>query len=147
VGAVVSIVIDNAEDVVALPAASVSVTEMLQIPSARAASVQAFEVIVHETLVDPAFVAVTTAVPEKVPDTLIVGVLSKVALSEVELPVSEAVSRSGVDGVFGAVVSTIIALFAPNDPAAAGDGRVNTASKFEEFLIVPLFRASELVAT
>jgi hypothetical protein len=147
VGAVVSIVIDNAEDVAALPAASVSVTEMLHVPSARAASVQAFDVMVQETLVDPTFVAVTTAVPENVPSTLIVGVLSEVTLSDVELPESEAVSRSGVDGVLGAVVSTIIALFAPNDPAAAGDGRVNTASKFEEFLIVPLFRASELVAT
>jgi hypothetical protein len=47
----------------------------------------------------------------------------------------------------GGVVSTTIALFAPNDPAAAGDGSVNTASRFDEFLIVPPFRASELVAT
>jgi hypothetical protein len=147
VGAVESIVIDNAEDVVALPAASVSVTEMLQVPSARVASVQAFDVIVQETLVDPAFVAVTTAVPENVPETLIDGVLSEVTLSDVELPVSEAVSRSGVDGVLGAVVSTMIALFAARDPTAVGAGRVKTASKFDEFLIVPLLSASELVAT
>jgi hypothetical protein len=55
--------------------------------------------IVHKTLVEPALVAVTTAVPEKVPETLIVGVFSAVKLSVVELPVSEAVSRSGVEGV------------------------------------------------
>jgi hypothetical protein len=44
-------------------------------------------------------VAVTTAVPEKEPETLIVGVLSEVMLSEDELPESDAESRSGVDGV------------------------------------------------
>ena len=65
--------------------------------------------IVHKTLVAPCFVAVTTAVPEKVPETLIVGVLSEVMLSVAEPPVSEVASRSGVDGVFGAVVSTAIA--------------------------------------
>ena len=47
----------------------------------------------------------------------------------------------------GKVVSTTIALFAPNDPVAVGDGSVNTASKFDEFLIVPPLSASELVAT
>lgn len=146
VGTAVSTVTDSAEDVVALPAASVSVTEMLQIPSARVASVQAFEVIVHETLVDPAFVAVTTAVPEKDPEALIVGVESEVKLSVDELPVSEAISRSGVDGELGAVVSTTMALLAPKDPVAVGAGSVKTASKFAEFLTVPLFSASELVA-
>jgi hypothetical protein len=139
-------VIDNAEDVDALPAASVSVTEMLQVPSARVASVHAFEITVHETLVDPAFVAVTTAVPEKDPEALIVGVVSEVKSSVDELPVSEAISRSGVDGVLGALVSTTIALLAPKDPVAVGAGSVNTASKFSEFLIVPLFSASESVA-
>ena len=147
VGAAESIVIDSAVEVVAFPAASVSVTEILQVPSAKVANVQAFEEIVHVTLVDPTFVAVTTAVPENVPETLIVGVLSEVILSDEELPESEAVSSAGVDGVLGAVVSTTIALFAPNDPAASGDGSVNTASAFEEFLIVPLFSTSELVAT
>ena len=147
VGAAESIVIDRAVEVVAFPAASVSVTEILQVPSAKVANVQAFDEIVQVTLVDPAFAAVTTAVPENVPETLIVGVLSEVILSDEELPVSEAVSSAGVDGVLGAVVSTTIALFAPNDPAASGDGSVNTASAFEEFLIVPLFSTSELVAT
>jgi hypothetical protein len=148
VGAAVSIVIDRAVEVVALPAASVSVTEILHVPGAKVANVQASDETVHITLVDPTFAAVTTAVPVKGPETLIVGVLSEVILSEFNvLGVSEDESRSGVDGVLGAVVSTTIALFAPNDPAASGDGSVNTASAFEEFLIVPLFSASELVAT
>jgi hypothetical protein len=147
VGAAVSIVIDRAVEVVALPAASVSVTEILHVPGAKVANVQAFDEIVHVTLVDPTFVAVTTAVPEKV-ETLIVGVSSEVMLSVFNvLGVSEDESRSGVDGVLGAVVSTTIALFAPNDPAASGDASVNTAFAFEEFLIVPLFSTSELVAT
>jgi hypothetical protein len=103
--------------------------------------------MVQTTLVDPALVAVTTAVPEKTPETLIVGVLSEVMLSVDELPISEAKSRSGVDGVLGAVVSTTMALFAPKDPAADGDGSVNTASKVAEFFIVPPLSASELVAT
>jgi hypothetical protein len=145
VGAAVSTVIDKAVEGVALPAASVSVTDISHVPSARVANVQLFEEIVQETLVEPDFVAVTTAVPEKVPETVIVGVLSDVKLSVDELPRSEAVSRSGVDGVLGAVVSTTIALFAPNDPDAVGAGKVNTASRLEEFLIVPLFKASGLV--
>jgi hypothetical protein len=111
VGAVASTVIDNAAEVVAFPAASVSVTEMLQIPSAKVPSVQVFEEIVQVTLADPALVAVTTAVPENEPETLILGVLSEVMLSESEAPaLSEVESKSGVEGVLGAVVSTAIAL-------------------------------------
>ena len=100
VGAAVSIVIDKAVEVVALPAASVSVTEILHVPGANVANVQAFDEIVHVTLVDPTFVAVTTAVPEKVPETLIVGVSSEVMLSVFNvLGVSDDESRSGVVGV------------------------------------------------
>ena len=56
-------------------------------------------------------VAVTTAVPENEPETLILGVLSEVMLSESEAPaLSEVESKSGVEGVLGAVVSTAIAL-------------------------------------
>jgi hypothetical protein len=146
VGAVASTVIDNAVDVVALPAASVSVTEISHVPSARAANVQAFDVMVHVTLVEPAFAAVTTAVPENDPATLIVGVLSEVVLSVEELPESEVVSRSGVAGVLGAVVSTTIALLAPSDPDAVGVGKVKAASTLDEFLIVPPFSPSGLVA-
>ena len=98
-GAVASTVIDSAVDVVELPAESVSVIEILQIPSDNVAKVQLFDEIVQEILVDPCFEAVTTAVPENVPETLIVGVFSAVALSVAELPESEATSRSGVAGV------------------------------------------------
>jgi hypothetical protein len=69
-------------DVDVFPAASVSVTETLHTPSLSAVRVQAFEVIVHETLVEPALEAVNTAVPAKLPATLNVGVLSLVRLSE-----------------------------------------------------------------
>ena len=47
----------------------------------------------------------------------------------------------------GRVVSTVIDLFAASDPAAVGAGRVSIASVLAEFLIVPLFSASESVAT
>jgi hypothetical protein len=111
VGAVASTVIDNSADVDAFPAASVSVTEMLQTPSAKVPSVQVFDEMVQVTLADPALVAVTTVVPEKEPETLILGVLSEVMLSESEAPaLSEVESKSGVEGVLGAVVSTVIAL-------------------------------------
>jgi hypothetical protein len=119
VGAAASTVIDNAAEVVALPAASVSVTVKDQTPSASVPRVHAFDEIVQETLVDPTLVAVTTAVPEKEPETLIVGVLSEVKLSVSDVPaLSDAVARSGVEGALGAVVSTTIAfepaiLFAP----------------------------------
>jgi hypothetical protein len=99
VGAVASTVIDNAPDVVALPDESVSVTVTLHVPSARAANVQVSDEIVQETLADPAFVAVTTAVPANDPETLIFGVLSEVMLSVAELPESDVASRSGVEGV------------------------------------------------
>jgi hypothetical protein len=111
VGAVASTAIDNPADVDAFPAASVSVTEMLHTPSAKVPSVQVFDEIVQVTLADPVLVAVTTAVPEKEPETLILGVLSEVMLSESEAPaLSEVESKSGVEGVLGAVVSTVIAL-------------------------------------
>jgi hypothetical protein len=89
---------------VALPAESVSVTEILHVPSAKVPNVQVFDEIVQETLADPTFVAVTTAVPEKESETLIFGVLSEVMLSVAELPESDVESRSGVDGVATVVV-------------------------------------------
>jgi hypothetical protein len=52
-----------------------------------------------------------------------------------------------VKAAVGADVSTIIALFAPKDPDPVGDSSVNTAAEFVEFLIVPLFKTSESVAT
>jgi hypothetical protein len=105
VGAVASTVIDNAVDVVALPAASVSVTVKDQTPSASVPSVHEVDEIVQETLEEP-FVAVTTAVPEEV-ETLIVGVLSEVMLSVSDVPaLSDAVAKSGVEGV--AIVDLLI---------------------------------------
>jgi hypothetical protein len=95
----VSIEIESAAEVAVFPAESVSVIVTLQFPSARAAKVQALDEIVQETLVDPSFVAVTIAVPANVPATVIVGVLSLVTLSVGELPRSEAIARSGVEGV------------------------------------------------
>jgi hypothetical protein len=92
-------VISNATDVVALPAESVTVTEILHVPSDNSSNVQVSDEIVQETLVDPVFVAVTTAVPEKGPVTSIFGVLSEVTLSVAELPESDVASRSGVEGV------------------------------------------------
>jgi len=95
---VASTVIDKAADVVALPAVSISVTVKDQTPSARVPRVHEVDEIVQEILEEP-FVAVTTAVPEEV-ETLIVGVLSEVMLSVSDVPaLSEAVARSGVEGV------------------------------------------------
>jgi hypothetical protein len=93
-------------EVEVLPAESVSVTVTFQIPSESVDNEQLPEDKVHETLVDPAFVAVTIAVPAKVPETLISGVLSLVKLSVEELPRSEADARSGVAGV--AIVLALI---------------------------------------
>ena len=96
VGAVVSTVIVKSGEVVLLPKESVSVTEMVHSPLARVANVQLPEESVQETLVEPAFVAVRTAVPAKLPLTVNVGVLSAVVLSESDTPRSEAAARSGV---------------------------------------------------
>ncbi len=99
VGAIVSIVIESAADGALLfPAESLSVTVTLQTPSAKSdAKVQAPDEIVHDTFVEPAFAAVTVAVPET--ETFIVGLLILVTLSLLELPESDAVARSGVAGV------------------------------------------------
>jgi hypothetical protein len=69
------------------------------VPSDNNVKSQVLVAIVHKTLVAPCFVAVTTAVPEKVPETLIVGVLSEVMMSEAERPESDVASRSGDEGV------------------------------------------------
>ena len=96
VGAIESIVIVIVDEVTLLLRESVSVTEITQSPSARVASVQVPAVIVQETFAEPAFVAVRTAVPAKLPPTVNVGVLSEVMLSVPETPRSEATARSGV---------------------------------------------------
>jgi hypothetical protein len=82
-------------------------------------------------------------------DAAVVTASDKVAVMFIAAPAlyepSEVVEEKLV--TVGKVVSTTIALFAPKEPVAAGDGSVNTASKFDEFLIVPLFSACELVVT
>jgi hypothetical protein len=99
VGRPVSIVSERAEEVAVLPATVESVTLKLHVPSSKFPKVQLPETIVHVTSEEPALVAVTNAVPVKVPDTDIVGVSSFVTLSVDEDPRSEPEVKSGVDGV------------------------------------------------
>jgi hypothetical protein len=66
---------------------------------------------------------------------------------EVTVAESEEVIEAVVKVGVGALVSTMNDLFASKDPAAVGEGNVKVAAEFVEFLIVPLFSASELVAT
>ena len=92
-------------DEVAVCPFSADVTVAVQVPSARVGSVMVFEVastasMVAVTSVAPTLDAVTVMlVPTVRPDRLSVGVLSLVTLSEVEVPVSEAVARVGALGV------------------------------------------------
>ena len=106
VGAIVSIVIESAADGALLfPAESLSVAVTLQTPSAKSDSkVQAPDEIAQETFVEPAFAAVTVAVPVKDPETFMVGLLILVTLSLLELPESDVVARSGVAGVENAIL-------------------------------------------
>ena len=103
-GATVSIVIASAEEVELFPAESVFVTVMLQIPSDKVSRVQTLDATLHVTLVDPDFAAVTIAVPVNDPEAFMVGVLSLVMSSLLDLPKSESDARSGVAGVEIAIV-------------------------------------------
>ena len=104
--------IESAEEVALLPAESVTVTVMLQVPSDKVPRVQAPDETVHVTLVDPDFAAVTIAVPVNVPEAFIVGVLTRVMSSLLDLPESESDARSGVAGIEGAILSLVIVLVA-----------------------------------
>ena len=106
VGAEVSMTTDRELDVADKPFVDVSVTVTAQVPSARVPKVQAPEERVQVTLVDPAFAAVITPVPERVPETENVGVLSPVKLSVEDVPRSEESDKSGVDGV-----ATVVFMF------------------------------------
>ena len=97
-------------EVAVFPAASVSVTVMSQSPSASAVVVHAFAETVHVTVVDPALVAVKTAVPANGPAIENVGVLSLVTLSLFEEPRSEAILRSAAAGA--AIGVALITTFA-----------------------------------
>jgi hypothetical protein len=106
VGAEVSMTTDRELDVADKPFVDVSVTVTVQVPSPSVANVQPPEERVQVTLVDPAFAAVITPVPESVPETENVGVLSLVKLSVEDVPKSEEVARSGIDGV-----ATVVLIF------------------------------------
>jgi len=96
-----------------LPAGSVCVAVMAQVPTARVPSVQVppvvLPVMVQVTLLEPDLVAVTVTVPPaSAAVTEMSGVLSSVLLSVDEEPVSELAIKSGVDGAVGAVVSMVM---------------------------------------
>ena len=97
---------DRELDVADKPFVDVSVTVTVQVPSPSVANVQPPEERVQVTLVDPAFAAVSTPVPESVPETENVGVLSLVKLSVEDVPKSEESDKSGVDGV-----ATVVLIF------------------------------------
>ncbi len=56
-------------------------------------------------MVAPLVAVIVTVSPVEPPEAEIVGVVSVVLLSVLELPRSELVARSGIDGAEGAVVS------------------------------------------
>ena len=107
-GAVVSIVIDKADDAtLTLPAASVAFAVMLCTPFARVE-------LVIDQLPEPSAVAVPIRVVPSNSVTVLfasavplnVGAVTLVILSVLELPLSDAAIRSDADGALGAIVST-----------------------------------------
>ena len=96
---------DEAVDVIPL---FVCVEVIDHVPSASVPKSQldcAVAVKVQVTFAEPAFVAVTvTVLPLVALPTEIVGVLSEVMLSELEEPLSEPASTSGVPGAAGKYV-------------------------------------------
>jgi hypothetical protein len=111
-GAVPSIVMGNAvDDGEMLPAGSVNVDEMFQVPSVSVGSVQFVAdpiTYVHDTVVVPLVAEIVIVSPLVPPLALKVGVVSLVLLSELDAPVSDAANKSTPDGADGAVVSTEI---------------------------------------
>jgi len=108
-GARVSIVMLKALDTAeTLPAKSVAIAVMLWVPSPRA--------LVVTVALPPLATALPTGVPPspmvtmrpELAETVNVGVLMLVMLSEVEVPVSLAVARSGVPGAEGTLVSIVM---------------------------------------
>ena len=99
-------------DVAAFPAVSDSVTLIAHMPFESVPSVHLLEEIVQDTVAEPAFVALTFAVPVNVPEAFIVGVVTLVMSSEFEDPESDASARSGVAGVDGATLSLVIEVLA-----------------------------------
>ena len=118
VGAVPSIVMGNAvDDGEMLPAGSVNVDEMFQVPSVSVGSVQFVAepiTYVHDTVVVPLVAEMVMVSPLVPPLALKVGVVSLVLLSESDAPESDDAERSTPDGADGGVVSMLI----DNDPVA-----------------------------
>jgi hypothetical protein len=77
---------------------------------------------VHVTFAEPDLVAVTVIVSPVVyvPGTSMRGVLSLVVLSVDDVPVSEAVARSGVDGAAGLTTSVPLPLEPEYVPLSVG---------------------------
>jgi hypothetical protein len=117
-GAVPSIVMGNAvDDGEVLPAGSVNVDEMFQVPSVSVGRVQFVAepiTYVHDTVVVPLVAEMVMVSPLVPPLALKVGVVSLVLLSESDAPESDDAERSTPDGADGGVVSMLI----DNDPVA-----------------------------
>jgi hypothetical protein len=96
VGKVVSTVIDNADEDALVTPVSVWVAVIDQIPALNVPNVQDPDESAHVTLLEPDFTAVTVPeAPDDNPETVIVGVASKVKLSVELTPRSLEASRSG----------------------------------------------------
>jgi hypothetical protein len=133
-GGVVSIVTGNAvDDGEMLPAGSVNVDEMFQVPSVSVGRVQFVAepiTYVHDTVVVPLVAAMVIVSPLVPPDALIVGVVSLVLLSVFDAPVSDASARSTPEGADGGVVS-IVTGNAVDDGEMLPAGSVNVDEMFQ----------------
>lgn len=106
------------------PARSVCLAETLHTPSANVprSHDDAFSTYEHDTSALPALLAVMVIVSPATPDTGvadIVGVLSFVRLSLVDVPVSDAVARSTAVGADGAMFSSVVAVDVTATPGPA----------------------------
>jgi hypothetical protein len=152
VGAVRSMVIDSDEESSpAFPAASDWNDTIVHVPSASVPSVHTPATRVHVTFDEPTLVALTVPVAptsSAVTETLIVGVLSVVTLSDDDTPVSLDESRFGTPIATGAVVSITIAL-APATLLASNGTVVDvialpTVSATEPTVKLETFKSAEL---
>ena len=133
-GAVPSIAMGSAdEEVEVLPAGSVSVDEMFQVPSVSVGRVQFVAepiTYVHDTVVVPLVAEMVIVSPLVPPLALKVGVVSLVLLSVFDAPVSDASARSTPEGADGGVVS-IVTGNAVDDGEMLPAGSVNVDEMFQ----------------
>jgi hypothetical protein len=116
-----------------LPAGSVSVDEMFQVPSVSVGSVQFVAepiTYVHDTVVVPLVAEMVIVSPLVPPLALKVGVVSLVLLSVFDAPVSDASARSTPEGADGGVVS-IVTGNAVDDGEMLPAGSVNVDEMFQ----------------